>query len=190
MVPSLRLLTLLLFTPAFMSAEQAYPPTPPGQIEIKVLPAGLLIRSQAAGRYFDSSNNLFRPLFSTISRNNISMTTPVEAGIEQASMSFWIAPAQRDRLRELAPGVKAIERPAVTVASIGGRGSYSPDRYAEALASLSSWLREQTQWRAVGEPNAVYWHGPMMPGPLKRFEVHIPVEPVPEPAPPPETPAS
>lgn len=186
---SLRLLALLLVTPCLMSAEQAFPPTPPGQTEIKVLPAGLLIRSRADGNYFDASNNLFRPLFSTISQNKISMTTPVEAGIKQASMSFWIAPDQRDRLRQLAPGVEAIERPAITVASIGGRGSYSPANYAEAVAGLSAWLEAQPGWRVVGEPNAVYWHGPMMPGPFKRFEVHVPVEAVPEPTPAPEAPA-
>jgi hypothetical protein len=38
------------------------------------------------------------------------------------------------------------------------------------------WLeRHADQWEAAGEPYAVFWNSPFMPGFLKRSEVHQPL---------------
>ena len=81
-----------------MSAQAAFPPTPPDSNEVKTLPAGILLQAAGRGNYFDGADNLFSPLFRYISRHKIAMTTPVEARIDSAAMLFWVAPAEQNKL--------------------------------------------------------------------------------------------
>lgn len=160
-----------------MAAEQAFPPTAPGVVEIKTLPAGVLLKASGRGNYFERSNDLFGPLFRYISRHDIAMTTPVEAKIEDAAMYFWVANSQRDKVAGNEGGVEVIEIPERRVASAGATGSYSPKNFAETRARLLAWLDQNPDWRADGEPYAVYWHGPFTPWFAKRSEVHVAVRP-------------
>ena len=68
-----------------------------------------------------------------------------------------------------------IEIPERTVASLGSKGSYSKANFEKAKARLLTWLESQEDLQAIGEPYAVYWHGPFTPWFMKRFEVHLPV---------------
>lgn len=172
------LLAVLLLTPLpLMAAEQAFPPTAPNRIEFKTLPAGVLLKSTGRGNYFAAANNLFGPLFRYISRHDIAMTTPVEARIEDAAMYFWVAESQRDKVVGDEGGVEVVTLPARPVASAGGRGSYSEKNYLAVRTQLLTWLTEQPDFVADGEPYAVYWHGPFTPWFAKTFEVHVPVRP-------------
>ena len=45
------------------------------------------------------------------------------------------------------------------------------------VSELEAWLASQNAWRAAGAPYAVFWNGPFTPWFMKRFEVHVPVEP-------------
>ena len=106
MIRRLVLLAVLVLTPfAAMSAPAAFPATEPGVTELKTLPAGLLVRSETGGNYFENGGNLFRPLFRYIQRKDIAMTTPVEVGVGAPSaMYFWIAEAERTKAEpDLAP---------------------------------------------------------------------------------------
>ncbi|HAZ66032.1 MAG TPA: ABC transporter substrate-binding protein, partial [Opitutae bacterium] len=60
-------------------------------------------------------------------------------------------------------------------------GSYTQKSYQDNLTKLQDWLKTQLEYEAIGEPYAVYWNSPFVPGFLKRSEVHIPVriKPVP-----------
>ena len=60
----LALLTALLPLAA-MAAEEAFPPTPSGASEVKVLPAGILLRSAGPGEYFDRANDRSCPSSAT-----------------------------------------------------------------------------------------------------------------------------
>jgi DNA gyrase inhibitor GyrI len=71
--------------------------------------------------------------------------------------------------------VKLAETPARLVASIGVRGSYSRENFDEALAKLKAWLDTRPDLAPQGEPYAVYWNSPFVPGIFKHSEVHIPV---------------
>ena len=64
------------------------------------------------------------------------------------------------------------------VASVGIRGGYSKESFAESSETIEKWLKEQAGWKRVGEPYAVYWNSPFVIWFLKRSEVHIPVEKV------------
>jgi len=178
--PSLRnlLAICLLATPSIMAAKNAFPPTEPGNFEVKTLPAGILLKSSTAeGSYFDNGGKLFRPLFRYISSHDISMTVPVEATIDDASMFFWVAKDQEDKVTNNQDGVEIVRIPPRRVAAHGFRGSYSAKNFAKAKADLMHWMQDQPDLKPVGEPYAVYWNGPFTLGFLKRFEVHVPLVP-------------
>lgn len=169
---------IFLFAAHFtMAAPQAFPPTDVGVAELKTLPAGVLLKAQGAGNYFEQSNRLFRPLFNYISSHDIAMTTPVEAQIDNAAMYFWVAASERAKVAGSSGGVDVIEIPERRVASMGARGGYSAENFAKVRGELLAWVQTQSEVVAAGEPYAVYWHGPFMPGFMKRFEVHVPVKP-------------
>lgn len=163
-----------------MAAESAFPATTPNTNEIKILPAGVLLKSTAPGNYFDNGGRLFGPLFRYISSNDIAMTTPVEATIENASMMFWVAASELDKVKGSTANVEVLEVPERTVAVRGTKGTYSQSNYQKTRAALEGWLTEQSEWRATGEPYGVFWDGPFTPWFMKTAEVHIPVERVTE----------
>lgn len=173
------LLSIIFFvTPHFiMAAPQAFPPTDVGVSELKTLPAGVLLKAQGNGNYFEQSDRLFRPLFNYISSHEIAMTTPVEAQIENAAMYFWVAASERAKVAGSSGGVDVVEIPERRVASRGARGVYSAANFAETREELLVWLRARADVVPAGAPYAVYWHGPFMPGFMKRFDVHVPVTP-------------
>jgi hypothetical protein len=170
--------TLLLTMTNAQAVESAYPRTEVGTIEIKTLPAGRLIEHKSAkGSYFDDSNNLFGPLFRYIKGHDISMTTPVEARIEPASMRFWISEKQRQKADADEGAVQVMDIPERTVAAIGGSGAYSNQNFTEARDKLMAWLAERDDVEPVGEPFAAYWNGPFTPWFMKKFEVLVEVRP-------------
>jgi effector-binding domain-containing protein len=177
---SLLLLSLLCFSTDLMAAAAAFPATDPGTTEIKTLPAGVLLKSSTpVGNYFDHNGALFRPLFRYISSHDIAMTVPVEATIEDAAMFFWVARNQESKVTESQDGVEVVRVPARRVAAHGFRGSYSAENFNQARDTLIEWVKSQPELTPIGEPYAVYWNGPFIPGFFKRFEVHLALEPAP-----------
>lgn len=168
------LITLALDLP-LMATEQAFAPTAPGTTELKILPAGTLLKSSTKGNYFDESSRLFRPLFSYISANDIKMTVPVEAEIDGAALYFWVGPTELSKVRASDDKVQLIQRPRRQVAAHGARGAYSQSNFIEARADLLAWLDGRSDLEAIGPVYAVYWNGPFTPWFLKQFEVHVPV---------------
>lgn len=158
-----------------MSAQQAFPPSPAGQPELKTLPAGVLLKTKGEKDYFSESNRLFGPLFRYISSHDIAMTTPVEAEIEKGAMYFWVAENERAKVTGSAKGVEVIEIPVRYVASLGARGSYSRENFEKTRDALLQWLATREDVEAAGAPYAVYWNGPFTPWFTKRSEVHVPV---------------
>lgn len=170
------LLLIVALSSVAMAAEEAFPPSPIGQPALRTLPAGVLLKASAPGRYFDQSGRLFGPLFRYISKHDIAMTTPVETQIEQAAMYFWVAPSQRAKVAGSRDGVEVIDVPERLVASLGARGGYSETNFAKVRDQLQAWLSTQPQVEATGPAYGVFWNAPFVPAFLKRFEVHIPVK--------------
>jgi len=156
--------------------EEAFKRTSAGKIEIKTIPASMVMVSESEGNYFGTRNYLFRRLFNYISENNVAMTTPVEARIENAQMKFYVG--TKDKLKELKDrgSVKVVTIPQRTVVSIGIRGAYTESNFVKAKTQMEQWLRDNTGYQQAGAAYAVYWDAPFMPWFLKRSEVHIPVE--------------
>ena len=159
-----------------MAYEAAYPMTAAGVCEIKTLPAGVLLEARSEGEYFRENNGLFRRLFEAIQKNQVPMTTPVEAGVRPGTMVFYLDPKSAKRTDlVLQGGVRRREVEERLVASIGIRGGYSKESFEENSKKLMDWVRNQPGWKVAGEPYAVYWNSPFMIWFLKRSEVHLPV---------------
>lgn len=167
---------LWFLCPMSNAAEDAFPRTPSGEFEVKVLPAGILIEvvDETAG-YFDSNNQLFRKLFRYIRRQDISMTAPVEAGINPARMAFWVGSGDHAKLAHEEEGVRVVEVEERQVASLGVRGGYSQANFERNRKRLLEWIDDQETLVATGDPYAVYWNGPFVPWFIKRSEIHVPV---------------
>jgi DNA gyrase inhibitor GyrI len=157
--------------------ESAFPQTAAGAAEVKTLPAARVLVAHEGGAYFDRANPLFRRLFRYIRENEVPMTVPVTADVSDAAMVFFVGASQSGKALADGDGVQVVEKPARTVASLGGRGSYTRANFESAVRELRAWLAARTDVREAGEPYAVYWNGPFVPGFLKRYEVHIPVAP-------------
>ena len=160
-----------------MAYEAAYPMTGAGVCEIKTLPAGVLLEARSEGEYFRENNGLFRRLFEAIQKNQVPMTTPVEAGVRPGTMVFYLDPKSAKRTDlVLQGGVRRREVEERLVASIGIRGGYSKESFEENSKKLIDWVRSQPGWKVTGEPYAVYWNSPFMIWFLKRSEVHLPIQ--------------
>jgi glutathione peroxidase len=160
-----------------MSYESIYPRTPVGTIEIKKLPARTTLIASAPGDAFKDRNATFRKLFNYINQNQISMSVPVAASASTNEMIFFAGLGAQPQALPASGDVRVKTLPETTVASIGLRGGYSRSNYDEGLKRLNVWLAGQTEWRAQGEPYAVYWNSPFVPWFLRKSEIHQPLAP-------------
>jgi len=153
-------------------------PTAVGEIVVKDYPA---YRSAKVARGEANRNSMFRSLFRHITRNDVSMTAPVEMTYDEdgpTSMSFLYGSLEIGE-----PGedgvVEVADQAAATVVAIGVRGSYTQQRYEENLALLTKWLAANAdQWEVVGEPRQLSFNSPFVPGVMKYSEVQIPIRAV------------
>lgn len=161
--------------------EEAFKKTPAGSIEIKVIPESTVLVTESSGNYYGRRNDLFRRLFNYISKNNIAMTTPVEARVEHAQMKFYVG--TKDKLKAIKDdsNVHVTTVPTRTVVCIGIRGAYSEGNFTKAKAQLEQWLKDNNGYQPTGDAYAVFCDAPFMPWFLKRSEVHIPVENITQP---------
>ena len=155
--------------------EAAYPKTPNGEIEIKIIPAAKLMVTEDSGNYFDHNNEMFMRLFRYLGDNDVSMTVPVEAQVEKAQMKFYVGSADsaKDLIEQGA--VKVVNTPERTVASIGIRGGYTKKKFEENRNKLFVWLQDNPGYKPAGDAYAVYWDAPFVPSFMKHSEGHVPV---------------
>ena len=170
------LLTLAL-SPALMATTSAFPPTAPGVMAIKTLPAGTLLKSAAPGDYFEQSGRLFGPLFRYISKQDIRMTVPVEAELNPSAMYFWVAPDEVPKVVGSTGEVTVVQVPERRVAVAGGKGGYNRRNFEATQERLRVWLAGRSDYEAAGPAYVVYWNGPLTPWFLREYEVHVPVRP-------------
>jgi hypothetical protein len=175
---------------------EGYPdPTPPGAIDLKRYPS--VRRAEFSGSMTPDlgMNMAFFPLFNHIKDRRIAMTSPVEmnfTGVDRPAtdttpaarpegwtMSFLYRRAEQgptgvDPARER---VRVVDAPAVTVVSMGVKGSQSWSRIRREARELERWLEEGglPGWERAGEMRALYYNGPEKREADKWAEVQIPV---------------
>jgi hypothetical protein len=170
------LVVTLLFGGQASAYDQAYPEAPIDDVEIRILPASRWIASDAQGEYFDRSSMLFRRLFDYIKTHDIAMTVPVEGRLDSAEMRFHLGTDAPSTAQDDGP-VRVVNAASRRVARLGAKGAYSEENVGAARSRLEAWLAVNPQWRSTGPAYAVFWNGPFTPWFIKRFEVHIAVEP-------------
>ncbi|MEM7621779.1 MAG: heme-binding protein [Planctomycetota bacterium] len=157
--------------------------TPIGEVVIREYPAyrHAIIRRNGLADGDAGTSSMFRSLFGHISSHDIAMTAPVDmeygAGSPDAGMASM---AFLYRTRELGAtgtdGAVVVEDvEAMTFASVGVRGDYSDDNYAEGLAILNAWAASQSEWKMIGEPRYLGYNGPFTPRFWRYGEVQVPV---------------
>jgi len=156
--------------------EQAFEEAVVDKIEVINIPASTVLQTKASGDYYSKADELFMRLFRYIEENNVSMTTPVEAGINDAEMSFYVGPKDRNRGLKDNADVVVRELPERKVVRIGGGGSYTRENLQAAEKKLVEWLTANRQYSVAGKAYGVFWNSPFTPNFMKRFEIHIPVK--------------
>jgi hypothetical protein len=166
-------------------------PGPVGEVIVKTYPAHRLARVRSTGSGNDGS---FMKLFRHIERNDIKMTAPVEMVMDEQGPDP--APASTESMAFLYgdaaigepgpdpadPSVVVEDMPELTVVSLGVRGSYREERFADFVEKLRAWLKSHPEWIPAGPPRTLAYNSPFVPGPLKYAEVQLPVAPAPKPA--------
>ncbi len=160
--------------------------TPVGEVEVRSYPdyrAAWIREVDGDLAHRRKMNAMFRPLFNHIKDRDIAMTAPVEmtydddpADPEVAAMAFlYRRPTQGEIEQDGA--IRVEDLPAQTYASIGVRGDYTDDRFAENLVTLDAWLETHAdEWRAAGPPRYLGYNGPFTPWFWRYGEVQRPVE--------------
>ncbi len=172
---TLSIITTFIGCSVMSNYESAYKMTDAGNIEVKNIPESTVLQTSEKGKYYDKANNLFIKLFNYIRDNKIPMTIPVESGIKDAEMRFYVTATKKNEPFKDTDSVKVVKIPERTVVASGGRGSYSEGNIEDARKKLVIWLKEHPEYESTGEPYAVFWNSPFRLWFLKHYEVHMPV---------------
>ena len=172
---TLSIITIFIGCSVMSNYESAYKMTDADNIEVKNIPESTVLQTSEKGEYYDKANNLFIKLFNYIRDNKIPMTIPVESGIRDAEMRFYVTATKKNEPFKDTDSVKVVKIPERTVVASGGRGSYSEGNIEDARKKLVIWLKDHPEYAPTGEPYAVYWNSPFRLWFLKHYEVHIPV---------------
>lgn len=137
----------------------------------------------------DGTDSMFMTLFNHIKSHEIAMTAPVDMGYreadptqpdaapEQVSMAFLYRHTDQGTAGPDGE-VTVTDAPARTYASIGVRGKYTDERFAEHLKTLDAWLVEHADtWTPDGPPRYLGYNSPFIPGFIRYGEVQRPVKP-------------
>jgi hypothetical protein len=161
-------------------------PTLPGVIELKQYPPYRAATVRTDGQLAIATAVAFNPLFAHISRNDIAMTSPVEARYPtlaeaahttegQVDVSFLYG-SQDLPIGQTAGGVVVEDHPAMTVVSLGLVGEYSWERFQQGLKELKVWLANHPCYHIVGPVRRFLYDSPSVPANHKRSEVQLPIE--------------
>jgi effector-binding domain-containing protein len=164
------------------------PPAPVGEVVVKSYPASRVAIVRSAEMGGADSNQMFQPLFEHITKNDISMTTPVVMDYQPGAATAATDPAQPASMAFVyadttlgTPGVDGDVRvedlPAITVVSIGVRGSYDDEaQFRVAIDQLRKWLADNAdEYESAGVPRVLGYNSPFVPRFLRYGEVQIPI---------------
>ncbi|HEY9711523.1 MAG TPA: heme-binding protein [Oculatellaceae cyanobacterium] len=170
---------------------EGFPPlTADGKIEVKQYPAYRSATVRYSGELSMAANRAFDPLYRHISSNNISMTAPVEARYPVSTLEADEVSAPNERGEalvsflyrstdiyptEIAQNIQVEDIAAMTVVSLGLKGSYDYSSYQKNIERLREWLAQHPEWTVVGSPRRFFYDAPYVPEPAKRSEIQIPI---------------
>jgi hypothetical protein len=72
--------------------------------------------------------------------------------------------------------IEVVDLPAVTVLSVGVRGSYDRARFEEGMVKIGAWLAAHPgEYTAAGPPRFLGYNSPFVPWFMRYGEVQLPV---------------
>ena len=163
-------------------------PTPNGAIELKTYPTVRRAQFDSKDLFLNfifGQSRAFWTLFNHIKSRNIAMTAPVEFDFRNADaarkflgnpewiMSFLYRTPNLGPTGDAGDDVVVVDRPEVTVLSLGLEGEFSFKLLNQGVDRLRNILKTQTNWVAVGEPRFFGYNSPMVKN--KWAEVQIPI---------------
>jgi effector-binding domain-containing protein len=107
----------------------------------------------------------------------IAMTTPIFATAEEGGWRVWLAAPMgltRETLPKPGRGVSIVEVPERTLAVVRFSGRVDDRALAYREDKLKAWLKRRGH-AAIGPAEHAYYNSPIVPGPLKHSEVHLPL---------------
>lgn len=155
-----------------------------GLFEVRDYPELLIAETSDTGERLAARNQGFRRLADYIfakgrSGEKVEMTAPVlssDAG-NGAWLTRFVMPARftRDTLPEPTAGVRINTLPARRVAAMRFAGGSDEALLAEREKQLRSWIGAK-KYEAKGEAERAFYNSPMIPPPMRRTEILIPIE--------------
>ena len=158
---------------------------PVGEVIVKTYPPCRVATVTGADLPGKGQDRLFMPLFDHIQKEKISMTSPVvmdfapvqadATPLPPVAMSFVYG---NEKIG--APGkdgiVKIHDVAAVTVLSVGVRGSYDGANFAKGMGAINQWLANHPKtYEVIGTPRFLGYNSPFVPWFLRFGEVQVPV---------------
>lgn len=186
------------FTISEAGLPRGYPaPGPIGKVIVKDYPPYRAAFARARDDQGENArqNAMFGTLFQHIKRNKIAMTAPVEMTYEPiageaiaptdaprdtgapkpVSMAFLYGEPEWGKAGEDG-AVRVLDVPAMTVLSVGVRGSYTGKNYADAMMMIRKYLDAHPgEFEVAGPPRMLGYNSPFVPWFLRYSEVQLPV---------------
>lgn len=181
--------------PPFLVHEAAlpkgFPPAGPiGVVILKSYPSYRLAKVEAGALSHGGQDQMFQTLFNHIQKEDIAMTAPVEMGFARpsdtaptnrpvahppTSMGFPYADPMVGKT-ETDGDVRVVDMPAVTVLSVGVRGSYDHVRFDEGMKAIDVFLDQHPgEYEVTGPPRFLGYNSPFVPWFMRYGEVQLPV---------------
>ena len=159
---------------------------PVGEVIVKTYPPCRLATVAGADLPGKGQDRMFMPLFNHIQKEKISMTSPVvmdfaatpadAAPLPPIAMSFVYGNEQIGQTGK--DGIVRIhDLPAMTVLSVGVRGSYDGKNFDNGMSAINQWLASHPKtYTVVRTPRFLGYNSPFVPWFLRFGEVQVPVE--------------
>jgi len=161
-----------------------------GDLEIRSYPPMRVAETIVAGPRKEALNNGYRALAAYVLGEDLPMTVPVlqDAGNPMASdpplfddevEGGWrvrfILPDDAGDLDPPPEGIKLIEVPARRMGAATFHGTAHDERLAAAEDRLRGWLARHGEEVVKSDPEFAFFNSPMIPPPLRRNEVLLPL---------------
>jgi hypothetical protein len=162
--------------PVGVVLEKSYPPCRAARVRASDLPGG-------------RQDDMFMSLFHHIQKEDIAMTAPVVMGFAPGvdgpasrpaphppeSMAFLYADPGVGKT-EHDGSIAVVDLPAMTVLSVGVRGSYDRAHFEEGMGKIDAWLKAHPgEYAAARSPRYLGYNSPFVPWFMRYGEVQLPV---------------
>jgi hypothetical protein len=190
MINRLSIMLVAAFTASLALAEEETAPYKVlrtiGDVEIRQYESLTLVGAESSAPGSRDNNGAFMKLFRYISGNNdanqkIAMTTPVfkkRDSAEAPMKMYFVLPEKHknDAPEPKSESVDLLKQPETIVAAIRFPGRMNQDMYKTKTAAMQTWLTESGT-KATGELWAAQYDSPWVPGPNRRNEILVPIDP-------------